>query len=97
MLVLERVNDKWWWVELEGRVGYAPANYLNPIDEQEDKWQNEEYFSSYSSLVRHEDRESISFTIFFFTVTAMFTKIMPPLEILLITFKHSTLSNNACT
>ena len=51
--VLEKVNDTWWWVEVNGEVGYAPVNHLSseqPIEE--DAWQNDEYFSSYDALVR---------------------------------------------
>ena len=50
--VLEKVNDTWWWVEVNGEIGYAPANHLSseqPIEE--DAWQNDEYFSSYDALV----------------------------------------------
>ena len=50
--VLEKVNDTWWWVEVNGEVGYTPANHLSseqPIEE--DAWQNDEYFASYDALV----------------------------------------------
>ena len=50
--LLEKVNDTWWWVEVNGEVGYAPANHLSseqPVEE--DTWQNDEYFSSYDALV----------------------------------------------
>ena len=53
MKVLEKVNDTWWWVEMNGEVGYAPANHLSPGQlVEEDTWQNDEYFSSYDALVR---------------------------------------------
>ena len=56
VFILDRVNDKWWWVELNGKAGYAPANHLSTVapvvDEEEDRWQDTEYFSSYCSLVR---------------------------------------------
>lgn len=53
MVVLNRVNKKWWWVEVEGRMGYAPANYLSSdvIEVCDEPWQDSEYFLSYSSLV----------------------------------------------
>ena len=56
VFILDKVNDKWWWVELNGKPGYAPVNHLSPaapvVDEDEDRWQDSEYFSSYCSLVR---------------------------------------------
>ena len=56
VFILDRVNEKWWWVELNGKPGYAPVNHLSPVapvvDEDEDRWQDSEYFSSYCSLVR---------------------------------------------
>lgn len=51
VVVLEKVNEKWWWVELEGKVGYAPTSYLSLVNQHEDKWQDDEYYSSYASLV----------------------------------------------
>jgi len=47
--VLEQVNSEWWWAELDGSYGYVPGSHLTtePID----RWENEEYFGSYSSLV----------------------------------------------
>jgi hypothetical protein len=51
--VLEKVNDTWWWVEVNGEVGYAPANHLS--SEQQVAWENKEYFSSYDALVSHTD------------------------------------------
>lgn len=47
--VLEKVNDTWWWVEVNGEVGYAPSNHLS--SEQSVEWQNDEYFTSYDALV----------------------------------------------
>lgn len=53
--VLERVNNDWWWVEVDGEFGYVPSSHLsekNPLDDVEDQWQDEEYFMSYSALVQ---------------------------------------------
>ncbi|XP_019855305.1 PREDICTED: protein arginine N-methyltransferase 2-like isoform X2 [Amphimedon queenslandica] len=60
--VLEAVSDEWWWVEFIDKndkplVGYAPVNHLSkeiPLDE-EDKWENSEYFSSYGQLKLHSE------------------------------------------
>ena len=57
--ILEKSNDVWWWAELEGTVGYIPASYVMDIndvrtkqnEEEEDKYQSEEYFGGYSALV----------------------------------------------
>ena len=49
MRVLEKVNETWWWVELNDEIGYAPANHLSL--EQPDVWQDDYYFSSYEALV----------------------------------------------
>ena len=52
--VLERVNDKWWWVECGGEIGYAPSNHISesqPDTEKEDHWENDEYFGSYGHMV----------------------------------------------
>lgn len=49
VIVQEKVNDSWWWVELNGELGYVPANHLSPGNLAE--WQNDEYFSSYDALV----------------------------------------------
>lgn len=54
VMVLERVSSEWWWVEVGGAFGYVPSNHLSeksPLEEVEDQWQDDEYFSSYSSLV----------------------------------------------
>lgn len=53
MEVLEKVNDAWWWVEVDGTTGYAPTNHLSGScpSEGADRWQNSEYFSSYNTLV----------------------------------------------
>lgn len=58
VLVLDRVNETWWWVELGGVAGYVPANHLSrdraTVDPDEDRWQDDEYFSSYDTLVRRD-------------------------------------------
>lgn len=56
LIVLDRVNESWWWVELGGVAGYVPANHLScdpVVDPEEDRWQDDEYFSSYNTLVCH--------------------------------------------
>ena len=47
------VSEEWWWVETsDGELGYAPMNHLSKVPlTQEDRWDNEEYFGSYSELV----------------------------------------------
>lgn len=60
--MLERTSDEWWWVELtdmndERLVGYVPVNHLSkdiPFDEEE-RWENDEYFSSYGQIVSVEN------------------------------------------
>ena len=55
-----RPSADWWWAELRGVRGYAPASYLRREEEEEeeedvsveDPWQDEEYFGSYGTLVR---------------------------------------------
>ena len=55
--VLEKVNDTWWWVEVNDEVGYVPANHLSSRSEpsevlaEEDPWQDGDYFCSYEALV----------------------------------------------
>ena len=52
MKVLEKVNEIWWWAEVNDKLGYVPANHLSvDSSEPEDMWQNDEYFSSYEALV----------------------------------------------
>ena len=52
MKVLEKVNESWWWAEVNGEVGYAPANHLSSEKPAiEDMWQDDEYFTSYEALV----------------------------------------------
>lgn len=55
-----RPSADWWWAELQGVLGYAPASYLSQEDAEEgedisveDPWQDEEYFGSYGKLVRN--------------------------------------------
>lgn len=52
--VVEKVNDTWWWAEVDGVMGYVPTNHLSDVSptEGEDRWQDNEYFSSYNTLVR---------------------------------------------
>lgn len=51
---MEKVNDTWWWAEVDGVMGYVPTNHLSDVSpvEGEDRWQDNEYFSSYNTLVR---------------------------------------------
>lgn len=61
LLVFDKSSADWWWAELQGVTGYAPASYLRAgtADEEEDAasmedpWQDEEYYGSYGTLVRH--------------------------------------------
>lgn len=52
--VVEKVNDTWWWAEVDSVMGYVPTNHLSDVlpTEGEDRWQDNEYFSSYNTLVR---------------------------------------------
>lgn len=61
LLVHAKPSPEWWWAELRGVIGYVPASYLcqdSDAEEEEedtsteDPWQDEEYFGSYSTLVR---------------------------------------------
>ncbi|CAI8058127.1 Protein arginine N-methyltransferase 2 [Geodia barretti] len=53
--VLEKVNETWWWAEVEGETGYVPTNHLSETCPSEgvDRWQDVEYFSSYNTLKLH--------------------------------------------
>ena len=51
--ILQKSNESWWWAELNGCQGYVPVNHLTAESPQQAYWQDEEYFGSYSSLVRH--------------------------------------------
>ena len=53
MVVVEKVNDAWWWGEVDGETGYVPTNHLSDSCPAEgvDRWQDNEYFSSYNTLV----------------------------------------------
>uniref|UniRef100_A0A3P9LMG7 Protein arginine N-methyltransferase 2 n=1 Tax=Oryzias latipes TaxID=8090 RepID=A0A3P9LMG7_ORYLA len=60
LLVLSKSSADWWWAELQGVTGYAPARYLreDTADEEEDAsiedpWQDEEYYGSYGTLKLH--------------------------------------------
>ena len=54
MAVLEKVNETWWWAEVNDVIGYVPTNHLSDScpGEGADRWQDDEYFSSYNTLVR---------------------------------------------
>ena len=52
-MVLEKMSSDWWWAEVNELIGYVPVNHLsenNPLEEV-DRWQDDEYFSSYGTLV----------------------------------------------
>lgn len=61
LLVHAKPSSEWWWAELRGVIGYVPASFLcqsGDAEEEddtstEDPWQDEEYFGSYSTLVRN--------------------------------------------
>ncbi|XP_047225537.1 protein arginine N-methyltransferase 2 isoform X5 [Girardinichthys multiradiatus] len=56
LLVHAKPSADWWWAELQGVIGYAPASYLRQDaaeDEDEDPWQDDEYFGSYGTLRLH--------------------------------------------
>ena len=53
--VLERVNEDWLWANIEGVLGYVPANHVeHPLKfEEMEKWQDDEYFESYCHMRLH--------------------------------------------
>uniref|UniRef100_A0A3Q2YKS9 Protein arginine methyltransferase 2 n=1 Tax=Hippocampus comes TaxID=109280 RepID=A0A3Q2YKS9_HIPCM len=55
LMVHAKITPEWWWAELRGVFGYVPANYLSQgaseEEEEEDAWQDEEYYSTYGTLV----------------------------------------------
>ena len=57
ILVHIKTSSEWWWGELHGVFGYVPTSYLLHQGQEEednsieDPWQDEEYFSSYGTLV----------------------------------------------
>ncbi|XP_053184893.1 protein arginine N-methyltransferase 2 [Scomber japonicus] len=65
LLVHVKTSSDWWWAELRGVKGYAPASHLRQgatiegaTEEEEDAsledpWQDEEYFGSYGTLRLH--------------------------------------------
>ncbi|TSM60515.1 Protein arginine N-methyltransferase 2 [Bagarius yarrelli] len=54
LLVHQQVCSDWWWAERSGCFGYVPAAFLQRgIEDVEDAWQDEEYFSSYGTLKLH--------------------------------------------
>ena len=52
-MVLEKMSKDWWWAEVNDFVGYVPANHLSQNDPLKgiDRWQDDEYFLSYSTVV----------------------------------------------
>uniref|UniRef100_S4RW71 Protein arginine N-methyltransferase 2 n=1 Tax=Petromyzon marinus TaxID=7757 RepID=S4RW71_PETMA len=55
IVVHQQMSNEWWWAELGGCFGYVPASYLterDPLQDlgEEDTWQDDEYFNSYSKL-----------------------------------------------
>ncbi|XP_038149287.1 protein arginine N-methyltransferase 2 isoform X1 [Cyprinodon tularosa] len=59
LLVHSKPSADWWWAELQGEIGYVPANYLRQDTaggedtSLEDPWQDDEYFGSYGTLRLH--------------------------------------------
>ncbi|MCI4378800.1 hypothetical protein PGIGA_G00220270 [Pangasianodon gigas] len=54
LLVHEQVCGDWWWAERSGCFGYVPFAFLHRrVEDVEDAWQDEEYFSSYGTLKLH--------------------------------------------
>ena len=53
--VLEKVNEDWLWANIEGTLGYVPANHVMQLAkfEEMEKWQDEEYFESYCHMRLH--------------------------------------------
>ncbi|XP_061431306.1 LOW QUALITY PROTEIN: protein arginine N-methyltransferase 2-like [Lethenteron reissneri] len=55
IVVHQQMSNEWWWAELSGCFGYVPARYFterDPLQDlgEEDTWQDDEYFNSYSKL-----------------------------------------------
>lgn len=51
--IQSKINDDWWWGEVNGRLGYVPVNYITSdlIDDiRGSDWQNEHYFDIYGQL-----------------------------------------------
>ncbi|KAF5885650.1 protein arginine N-methyltransferase 2, partial [Clarias magur] len=54
LLVHEQVSADWWWAERGCCFGYVPSTFLHRrVEDVEDAWQDEEYFSSYGTLKLH--------------------------------------------
>lgn len=59
LMVHAKITPEWWWAELRGVFGYVPASYLRQgaseeeeeKEKEEDAWQDEEYYSTYGTLV----------------------------------------------
>ncbi|XP_070570637.1 protein arginine N-methyltransferase 2-like [Ptychodera flava] len=54
--VISKPNDDWWWAIINGQHGYIPANHTKCKSKAEweaERWQDEEYFESYSNLKLH--------------------------------------------
>ncbi|XP_078722145.1 protein arginine N-methyltransferase 2 isoform X2 [Lampetra fluviatilis] len=56
IVVHQQMSNEWWWAELSGCFGYVPARYFterDPLQDlgEEDTWQDDEYFNSYSKLM----------------------------------------------
>ena len=47
--ILQQTNNEWWWAKSDGCHGYVPVTYLTASKDQ--KWQDEEYFGNYGTLV----------------------------------------------
>lgn len=93
LLVHAKPSSEWWWAELRGVRGYVPASYLwqsGDAEEEddpstEDPWQDEEYFGSYSTLVRHlratskwsfwSTNHRFSMSLFMFAIISLTTQI----------------------
>ncbi|XP_053482118.1 protein arginine N-methyltransferase 2 isoform X3 [Ictalurus furcatus] len=55
LLVHEQVCTDWWWAERSGCFGYVPSAFLHRgVEDVEDAWQDEEYFSTYGTLLHLE-------------------------------------------
>lgn len=81
LLVHAKPSSEWWWAELDGVTGYAPADYLrqDAAEEEEDTsledpWQDEEYFGSYGTLVRNI-KGSLCFTCYNLMIYKLHTDI----------------------
>lgn len=56
--VIRKTNDDWWWARKGRMTGYIPTNHVtSELTDSASKpdWQDEEYFSSYSTLKLHQE------------------------------------------